>query len=66
MTQTKTGSPFYILSLSNMLDLIRCTSVHSSSLLYFDAGNLQLTQGMVFDESDNTNSMGMLSPSEGI
>ncbi len=29
MTQTKTGSPFYLLSLSNMLDLIHCTSVHS-------------------------------------
>ncbi len=37
MTQTKTGSPFYLLSLSNMLDLIRRTSVHSSSLLYFDS-----------------------------
>ncbi len=36
MTQTKTGSPFYLLSLSNTLDLIRRTSVHSSSLLYFD------------------------------
>ncbi len=36
MTQTKMGSPFYLLSLSNMLDLIRCNSVHSSSLLYFD------------------------------
>ncbi len=32
MTQTMTGSPFYLLSLSNMLDLIRCTSVHSISL----------------------------------
>ncbi len=28
--------------------------------------NLQLAQGTVFDESDNANSMGMLSPSEGI
>ncbi len=36
MTLTKTGSPFYLLSLSNMLDLIHRTSVHSSSLLYFD------------------------------
>ncbi len=33
---TQTGSPFYLLSLSNMLDLIRHTNVHSSSLLYFD------------------------------
>ncbi len=39
MTQTKTGLPFYLLSLSNMLDLIRLTSVHSSSLLYFDIPN---------------------------
>ncbi len=36
MNQTKTSSPFYLLSLSNMLDLIPGTSVHSSSLLYFD------------------------------
>ncbi len=39
MTQTKTGSPYYLLSLSNMLDLIHRTSIHSSSLLYFDAYN---------------------------
>ncbi len=36
MSRTKTGSPFYLLSLSNMLDLTPGTSVHSSSLLYFD------------------------------
>ncbi len=40
MTQTKTGSPSYLLSLSNMLDLIRYTSVHSSSLLTFNAYNI--------------------------
>ncbi len=40
MAQIKTGSPFYLLSLSNMLDLIRRTSVHSISLLYFDGVNL--------------------------
>ncbi len=28
--------------------------------------NLQLSQGTVFDESDNANSMGMLRPSKGI
>ncbi len=33
---TKKGSLFYLFSLSNMLDLIRRTSVHSTSLLYFD------------------------------
>ncbi len=36
MSQTKTGSLFYLLSLSNMLDLIPGSSVHYSSLLYFD------------------------------
>ncbi len=42
MTQTKTGSPFYLLSLSNMLDLIHRTSVHSGSLLYFDGAMVAL------------------------
>ncbi len=43
MTQTKTGLPFYLLSFSNMLDLICRTSVHSSSLLYFDAPAEQIS-----------------------
>ncbi len=28
--------------------------------------NLQLVQGTIYDESDNANSMGMLSPSKGV
>ncbi len=40
MTRTNTGSPIYLFSLSNMLDLIRRTSVHSSSLLYFNDPHL--------------------------
>ncbi len=44
MTQTKTGSLFYLFSLSNMLVLIRCTSIHSSSLLYFDGQGSSYTE----------------------
>ncbi len=44
MTQTKTGSTFYLSSLSNMLDLMCRTSVHS--LMYFDCTNMNVSMTM--------------------
>ncbi len=54
MAQTKTGSPFYLLSLSNMLDLIRRTSIHFFTVFrWLNEGKTDNKKTMITFSSDD-------------